>query len=75
MKTKQKTSLSQQTKRDIRNEILGLLEEEKMTRDEIFESVQNEYSVATSELRVIVREIRTDFLNKLNVLQSGIVRL
>ena len=75
MKTKQKTSLSQKTKQNIRNDILGLLEDEKMTRDEIFESVQNEYSVATSELRVIVREIRTDFLNKLNVLQSGIVRL
>ena len=75
MTTKQKTSLTQKTKQNIRHEILSLLEEEKMTRDEIFESVQNEYSIATSELRVIVREIRTDFLNKLNVLQSGIVRL
>ena len=75
MTTKQKTSLSQKTKQNIRHEILSLLEEEKITRDEIFESVQNEYSIATSELRVIVREIRTDFLNKLNVLQSGIVRL
>ena len=75
MTTKQKTSLSQKTKQNIRHEILNLLEEEKITRDEIFEYVQNEYSIATSELRVIVREIRTDFLNKLNVLQSGIVRL
>lgn len=75
MTTKQKTSLSQKTKQNIRHEILNLLEEEKITRDEIFESVQNEYSIAQSELRVIVREIRTDFLNKLNVLQSGIVRL
>ena len=75
MTTKQKTSLSQKAKLDIRHEILSLLEEDKITRDEIFESVQNEYSIATSELRVIVREIRTDFLNKLNVLQSGIVRL
>ena len=75
MKTKQKLTLSQKTKQDIRQEILSLLEEEKITRDEIFKSVQDEYAIATSELRVIVREIRTEFLNKLNVLQSGIVRL
>ena len=75
MKTKQKISLSQKTKQDIREDILGLLEKEEITKDEIFESVQDEYSIATSELRVIVKEIRTEFLNKLNVLQSGIVRL
>ena len=75
MKTKQKISLSQKTKQDIREDILGLLEKEEITKDEIFQSVQDEYSIATSELRVIVKEIRTEFLNKLNVLQSGIVRL
>ena len=75
MKTKQKTSLTQETKQDIRKTILTLLEEEKITKDEIFQSVQTNYGVATSELRTIVREIRSDFLNKLNVLQSGIVRL
>ena len=75
MKTKQKLTLSQKTKQDVRQQILCLLEKKKITRDEIFASVQDEYAIPTSELRVIVREIRTDFLKKLNVLQSGIVRL
>ena len=75
MKAKQKLTLSQKTKQDVRQQILSLLEEKKITRDEIFKSVQEEYAVPTSELRVIVREIRAEFLKKLNVLQSGIVRL
>lgn len=75
MKTKQKLALSQKTRHEVREQILTLLEEKKITRDDIFKSVQEEYTIPTSELRVIVREIRTEFLNKLNVLQSGIVRL
>ena len=75
MKTKQKSSLTLQSKQDIRNTILDMLEQDQITREEIFESVQSSYGVGTSELRTIVREIRTEFLTKLNVLQSGIVRL
>ena len=75
MKTKQKSSLTLQSKKDIRNSILEMLEQDQITREEIFESVQSNYGVGPSELRTIVREIRTEFLNKLNVLQSGIVRL
>lgn len=75
MKTKQKTSLKFDSKQDIRDAILGMLEKEKVTKDEIFESIQSDYDIATSELRAIVKEIRTEFLTKLNVLQSGIVRL
>ena len=75
MKTKQKTFLKSDSKQDIRDAILSMLEQEKVTKDEIFESIQSEYDVATSELRTIIREIRTEFLTKLNVLQSGIVRL
>jgi len=75
MRTKQKTSLTQNTKHHIRQEILTLLEDEKITRNEIFHSVQAEHEVTTSEFRAIVREIRTEFLHKLDVLQSGIVRL
>ena len=75
MKTKQKSSLTLQSKQDIRNTILEMLEQDQITREEIFESVQSSYGVGTSELRTIVREIRTEFLTKLNVLQSGIVRL
>ena len=75
MKTKQKSSLTVQSKQDIRNAILEMLEQDQITREEIFESVQSSYGVGTSELRTIVREIRTEFLTKLNVLQSGIVRL
>lgn len=75
MKTKQQTSLKLDSKQDIRDAILGMLEKDKVTKDEIFESIQSDYDIATSELRAIVKEIRTEFLTKLNVLQSGIVRL
>ena len=75
MKTKQQTSLKLDSKQDIRDAILGMLEKDKVTKDEIFESIQSDYGIATSELRAIVKEIRTEFLTKLNVLQSGIVRL
>ncbi len=75
MKTKQKSSLTLKSKQDIRGAILDMLEQDQITREEIFQSVQSDYGVGTSELRTIVREIRTEFLNKLNVLQSGIVRL
>ena len=75
MKTKQQTSLKIDSTQDIRDAILGMLEKDKVTKDEIFESIQSDYDIATSELRAIVKEIRTEFLTKLNVLQSGIVRL
>lgn len=75
MKTAQKSSLKSDSNHDIRNAILNMLEKEKITREEIFESIQSDFEIETSELRGIVREIRTEFLKKLNILQSGIVRL
>ncbi|KAF6242837.1 hypothetical protein C6988_06555 [Nitrosopumilus sp. b1] len=57
------------------NEILSLLDKDGVTKKEIFEQLQEKHKVAPSEIRNSMRQVRADFLKKLNVLQSGVVRI
>ena len=57
------------------NEILSLLDKDGVTKKEIFEQLQEKHKVDPSEIRNSMRQVRADFLKKLNVLQSGVVRI
>jgi len=75
MKTKQKTLSSYDKKKTIHKAILSLLDEGNMTKTEIFELIQGKYEINNSYIRSIVKEIKSDYLSKLHVLQSGMVKL
>ena len=75
MKSKQNVSLKTKVKQNIKDEILSLLDQDKITKTEILDHVQEEFKINNSDMRVILREIRTDFLKKLTVLQSGVVKV
>ena len=75
MKTKGKVSLKENKKHDVKKTILSLLEKENMTKKEILEQVEQTYSMPKAEVRNIIREVRGDFIKKLNVLQSGFIKI
>ena len=74
MKTKQALSMKKNTQ-NLYNEILSLLDKDGVTKKEIFEQLQEKHKVDPSEIRNSMRQVRADFLKKLNVLQSGVVRI
>lgn len=57
------------------DEILSLLDKDGVTKKEILEVLQEKHKVDPSEIRNSMRQVRADFLKKLNVLQSGVVRI
>ena len=74
MKSKQKISLENYDKEDVKNKILSLLDEE-VKKDEILKTLEHEFQITNSDLRNVIRSIRADFIKKLNVLQPGALRL
>ena len=62
-------------KKEVKNEILSMLDQNDITKKDIFDNIQDDFKINDSDLRVIFREIRSDFLKKLTVLQSGVVRV
>ena len=59
----------------IRKEIFHLLDQKEMSKKELFENIEINYDISKSELRHIVREMKKDLIKKLNILQSGIVKI
>lgn len=74
MKSKQKTSMKNYDTDDVKNKILSLLDK-GVKKDKILKTLEHEFEVTNSDLRNIIRSIRTDFIKKLNVLQPGALRL
>ncbi len=74
MKSKQKTSMKNYDVDDVKNKILSLLDK-GVKKDKILKTLEHEFEVTNSDLRNIIRSIRTDFIKKLNVLQPGAVHL
>jgi len=74
MKSKQKTSMKNYDTDDVKNKILSLLDK-GVKKDKILKTLKHEFEVTNSDLRNIIRSIRTDFIKKLNLLQPGAVHL
>ncbi len=74
MKSKQKISMKSYDSNDVKNRILSLLDK-GVKKDKILKTLEHEFEVTNSDLRNIIRSIRTDFIKKLNLLQPGAVHL
>jgi len=74
MKSKQKISVKNYDTNSVKNRILSLLDDE-VKKDEILKTLEHEFQITNSDLRNVIRSIRTDFIKKLNVLQPGALRL
>ena len=74
MKTKQTLSMKRTTQ-NLYDEILSLLDKDGVTKKEILEVLQEKHKVDPSDIRNSMRQVRADFLKKLNILQSGVVRI
>ncbi len=74
MKSKQKISMKSYDSNDVKNRILSLLDK-GVKKDKILKTLEHEFEVTNSDLRNIIRSIRTDFIKKLNVLQPDAVHL
>ena len=73
---KKKTSQKFKKNNDeIRKTVLFLLDKNDVTKAEIVEQIEKKYNISKAEIRNIVREIKTDFITKLNVLQSGMIKV
>lgn len=59
---------------DVKTKILSLLDE-GVKKEDILHALQNEFEITNSDLRNVIRGIRADFIQKLNVLQPGALRL
>ena len=59
---------------DVKNMILSLLDK-GVKKDEILQTLEHEFEIKNSDLRNVIRSIRSDFIKKLNVLQPGALRL
>ena len=74
MKSKQKISMKSYDTNDVKNRILSLLDK-GVKKDKILKTLEHEFEVTNSDLRNIIRSIRTDFIKKLNVLQPDALHL
>ena len=63
------------TTQNLYDEILSLLDKDGVTKKEILEVLQEKHKVDPSDIRNSMRQVRADFLKKLNILQSGVVRI
>ena len=71
---KNKTN-SNKNKNEIKKTIFVLLDKTNITKDQIVDQIEEKYNIPRPEIRNIVREIKTDFRNKINVLQSGVIKI
>lgn len=69
----QNSSQHPQQNQKIRHQILSLLDEDNITKKQILEKIEQEFDVNKPQIRTIMREMRSDFVKKLKILQSGIV--
>ena len=72
MKSQNSSQHTQQNQK-IRHQILSLLDEDNITKKQILEKIEQEFDVNKPQIRTIMREMRSDFVKKLRILQSGIV--
>lgn len=65
----------QKNKQEVKKTVLVLLEKENVTKAEIMEDIEKKFVISRAEIRNIIREIRTDLIEKLKVLQSGLIKV
>lgn len=68
-----KTENSFRQNQQIKMQIYRLLDEGKYSKKQIIEKIEEAYGVKKSEIRVIMKEVRSDYVKKLNILQSGVL--
>ncbi len=68
-----KTENSFRQNQQIKTQIYRLLDEGKYSKKQIMEKIEEAYGVKKSEIRVIMKEVRSDYVKKLNILQSGVL--
>ncbi len=70
---KSEPSQTKQKKQQVKTQIHQLLEEGEYSKKQIIEQIEQSFDIKKSEIRGIIKEIRSDFVKKLNVLQSGVL--
>jgi len=76
MSTKQtQIKIKSPNKSQIKSKILDLLEEGCTDKNKIYATIQNDFDVSKSEVRLACKEVKIDLMLKLKVLQSGVLEL
>lgn len=75
MSTKQtQIKIKSPIKSQIKSEILHLLEEGS-DKNKIYATIQDDFDVSKSEVRLACKEVKIDLMLKLKVLQSGVLEM
>ncbi len=75
MSTKQtQIKIKSPNKSQIKSKILHLLEEGS-DKNKIYTTIQNDFDVSKSEVRLACKEVKIDLMLKLKVLQSGVLEM
>lgn len=75
MSTKQtQIKIKSPNKSQIKSKILHLLEEGS-DKNKIYATIQNDFGVSKSEVRIACKEVKIDLMLKLKVLQSGVLEM
>ncbi|MBI5146005.1 MAG: hypothetical protein HZA84_02160 [Thaumarchaeota archaeon] len=75
MSTKQtQIKIKSPNKSQIKSKILHLLEEGS-DKNKIYATIQNDFDVSKSEVRLACKEVKIDLMLKLKVLQSGVLEM
>lgn len=70
-----KSGLNENQRKIAKKTIVELLENKEMTRSNIVKKLKQDFNLENATIRSIIREVRTDFLQKLAVLQSGVINI
>jgi hypothetical protein len=75
MSTKQtQIKIKSPNKSQIKSKILHLLEEGS-DKNKIYATIQNDFDVSKSDVRLACKEVKIDLMLKLKVLQSGVLEM
>jgi hypothetical protein len=75
MSTKQsQIKIKSPNKSQIKSKIMNLLEEGS-DKNKIYATIQNDFDVSKSEVRLACKEVKIDLMLKLKVLQSGVLEM
>lgn len=76
MSTKQtQIKIKSPNKSQIKSKILHLLEEGCSDKNKIYATIQNDFGVSKSDVRIACKEVKIDLMLKLKVLQSGVLEM
>jgi hypothetical protein len=75
MSTKQsQIKIKSPNKSQIKSKIMNLLEEGS-DKNKIYATIQNDFDMSKSEVRLACKEVKIDLMLKLKVLQSGVLEM